>query len=101
MNEEKQKAVEVLMENTNQFILNMSDTFAFACADVEEMSDYDFEVLIPVVAKYGHDALVAYAAVKRGQEPIDCKCAHKNPRYQAAKKEIEDINMKDEYFMDD
>jgi hypothetical protein len=95
---EKYRAMKALIDGSFKHILLMSDTFAFACADAEEISDYDFEKIAPIVAKYGHDALVAYVAVKRKAEPISCRCDHKNDKYKAAKAEIEKIN--DEFFMD-
>jgi hypothetical protein len=88
-NEEKAKAFEVLLEGSKYFVLNMNDTFSFACGDSEEMPTEDFGLMAPLIAKYSHDALTAYAAVRRGAEPIDCRCNHKNERYYAAKKEIE------------
>ena len=67
--EEKLKALKVIIEGAFWFELNMNDTFAFACADSEEMCPLDFEKIIPVIAEYGHDALTAYAAFKRDAEP--------------------------------
>ena len=94
MSEEKnelKKAVKILIEGSHYFALNMNDTFAYACADVEEMVPEEFEKIIPIIAKYGHDALTAYAAYKRHTEPIHCKCCHDGPEYQEAKKAIADI----------
>lgn len=98
-NEERAKAMEEILKGSFSFQLNMNDTFAFACADSEEMSTDDFEKIVPIIAKYGQNALNAYAAVKRKAEPIDCKCNWKNEQYQAAKKEIEAIKAADKYFM--
>jgi hypothetical protein len=100
MHEDRQKAMEAVFRGSDSFILNMNDTFAFASGDSEEMPEYDFNRLVPVIAKYGKDALTAYVAVKRKAEPITCKCNHKNENYYAAKKEIEAIKAEDESFME-
>lgn len=99
--EDKAKAFDVLAENCIKFTAMMSDTFMYACADSEELGEYDLDRLAPLLVKYGNDALVAYAAVKRKAEPIDCKCNHKNDNYYAAKKEIEALAKVDEYFPGD
>lgn len=101
MTPEKIKAMEVLLDAVFEVTLSMNDTFAFSSGDAETMSTDDFEQLIPIIAKYGHDALVAYAAVKRKAEPISCRCNHKNEQYYAAKKEIEELKKTAEYFMDE
>lgn len=80
--------------------LNVSDTFAFATADVEMCMTEDLECMAQIIERYGRDALVAYVAVKRGVEPIDCRCHHKNPRYQAAKAEIEALRVANSDFME-
>lgn len=98
-NAEYEKAAAILMNGAISVQLNMSDTFAFATADGEEMDMMDFDKMIPLILKYGYDALVAYVAVKRGQEPIDCSCNHKNERYCAAKAEIEKMKGTLKYFM--
>lgn len=98
--EDRLKAFEILLNGAFSISLNMNDTFAFACADVEEMSVSDFDLMVPVISKYGQDALTAYAAVKRNQEPISCKCDHKNERYQAAKVEIKKIKEAKPDFME-
>lgn len=97
---DKAKVLDVLGESCFGFLISMNDTFAFACADVEQMSDYDLDRMAPLIAEYGHDALVAYAAVKRKAEPIDCRCNHKNERYRTAKKIVELIKGNDEHFME-
>ena len=93
--QEELKAYKTLIEGSWEISLLMNDTFGFACADSESMSDMDVEPMIPIIAEYGRDALVAYAAVKRGQEPITCSCNHKNERYQAAKVKIEALKAAD------
>lgn len=95
------KALETVLNGAFYITLNMNDTFAFACADYEDMSVSDFDLMASVIAKYGQDALTAYVAVKRGQEPISCKCDHKNERYQAAKGEIQKIKEAKPDFMVD
>lgn len=96
---EKLQAYETLMKYCDSVSLNMNDTFAFASGDCEEMSEYDLQIMLPVILKYGADALVAYAAMARCQEPITCSCNHKNKNYYAAKKEIEAFIVANKYFM--
>jgi hypothetical protein len=96
---EKAKVLDLLIQGAYSIRLNVSDTFAFATADSEDMDTYDLEIMLPVILKYGHSAFTAYVAVKRAQEPIDCKCNHKQPAYQEAKKEIEALREEHEYFM--
>ena len=98
-NENEYKALKTLVDGALSVQLNMSDTFDFACADAEEISIDDFDKIRKIVAKYGYHALIAYAAVKRGQEPIQCKCGHDGPPYQAAKKEILKVKESFDYFM--
>lgn len=100
-NEGRMKAFETVLNGAFSISLNMNDTFAFACADMEEMSVSDFDLMVPAISKYGQDALTAYAAVKRNQEPISCKCNHKNEKYQAAKVEIQKIKEEKPDFMED
>lgn len=50
--------------------LNVSDTFYYACADAEDISMSDLSILIPAWQKYGREAVIAYAAVKRDQPPL-------------------------------
>jgi hypothetical protein len=87
--EQAAKAREVVVDGSYAFRLNMNDTFGFACADGEEMDDYDFELLMPIIAKYGRHALVAYVSVKRKAEPMHCPCGHDGHEYKSARAEIE------------
>ncbi len=99
MTEERQKALEELVKASMEFTLNMSDTFAFATADCETMSEHDFEKMVPVIAKHGQHAFTAYVAVKRGIEPITCPCGHDGPPYQEAKKEVLALKEANKYFL--
>ena len=107
-NEEKVKIFDILFGDDgasggcDEFIVNMNDTFAFACGDCERIAAWDMDVLGPIIAQYGHDALTAIVAVKRDQEPISCSCNHKNPNYYAAKRLVEAAKKakKDEYFLE-
>jgi hypothetical protein len=95
---EELRACWVAVRGGHSVLLNMNDTFAFASADVEEISTDDILTAAPIFAKYGNDALTAYAAVRRGYEPIDCRCNHKNDNYKAAKLEIEELKKTEKYF---
>ena len=50
--------------------INLNDTFAYACADEERMDWDDFIDLIPMIKERGYNVLTAYAALKRGCDPI-------------------------------
>jgi len=98
MDEQRAKAFEELLKGAFHVTLNMGDTFAFACADAEDFSADDFDLMVPIIAKYGQSALTAYAAVKREAEPITCPCGHDGPDYKAARAEIEALKKANEYF---
>jgi len=97
--EEKLTAYKMLIDGAVWIDLNMSDTFAFATTEGERMDATDVEKMLPLILKYGHKALIAYAAVVRKAEPIQCKCNHADESYHAAKREIEEMRKVDEYFM--
>lgn len=84
----------------NQFwiVLNMNDTFGWACADAEQMPVEDLKKFLPIYKKYQHDATNAYAAVKRGCDVMDHPKL-RTPNYYLAKAEIEQIKQGDKYFM--
>lgn len=86
--DEELKAYKILVGGCFSLELNMNDTFAFAAADSESMTEIDVERMLPLIAKYGHHALTAYVAVKCNIEPITCKCRHDSEPYQEAKKEV-------------
>lgn len=96
--DEVQRVLEVLMEDSFGIRLNMNDTFA-PMADYEDMPIDDLEPMLPLIAKYGSAALTAYAAVRRGKEPMRCKCNHRSEGYYAAKREIETIKASNKDFM--
>lgn len=95
------QAMDILLDGSHWVELNMNDTFGFACADSERMYIHDFSEIIPTIVRWGHKALIAYAAVKRGQEPITCKCRHNKDGYEEAKSEILAEKNRNEYFMDE
>lgn len=99
MDKEKARAVEILLLGSFSVTMNMNDTFAFACADAEDFDLDDLDLMVPVINRYGAHALTAYAAVKRGAEPIHCPCGHDGPDYEAAKQEIMELKKKNRYFM--
>jgi uncharacterized phage-associated protein len=71
--EDRAKLYNTLSNSCHYFVLNMNDTFSFACADAESISVDDFDAMSRVVLKYGHDALNAYVSIKRNENPIVCK----------------------------
>lgn len=90
-------ADEFLENSCFGYILNMGDTFAYACADLEMMSDYDWYCIKPIIAQYGYDGFNAYAAVKRAMDVIEPR---QTTNYWEAKTKIETILHDDEMFMD-
>lgn len=67
----KAEALQVGIRKTGiQPWLLMSDTFAYACADGEDIDPEEFEEAAKTYNRYGHDGLTAWAARKRGQEPL-------------------------------
>lgn len=101
MTEERAKALEEVMKGAFSITLNMNDTFAFACADAEDMSSDDFEIMVPLIAKYGQPALTAYASVKRDKDPIHCPCGHDSEPFQKAREEVRALKKSHEDFMTD
>lgn len=59
-----------LVETSFWLALNMNDVFGFGCADAENMPVEDIKHVLPLFNQYGYDALLAYAAVKRGGDPL-------------------------------
>lgn len=78
------------------YVLNCGDTFAYACADCEPMSDYDWSLIKPIVAEYGYPAFNAYVSLKRN---LDVIRERRTPAYLAAREKIEAL-LVDEFFMD-
>lgn len=79
-------AYKILIEGTFDLILNMNDTFHYASADCESMPADDVETLLGVLSEYKHEALTAYAAVKRGYDPTIARLC--TPKFYAAKEAI-------------
>jgi hypothetical protein len=98
---ERETALEELLKGAHTVELNMNDTFGYACAESVTFDVSDLNRMVPILARYGQDALTAYAAVKTNRTPIDCRCNHKNDRYRAAKVEIEAARLDDWYFCRD
>lgn len=65
------RAFSEIVDGADLLVLNMNDTFGFACADAEEMPTYDLKHVVPLYQQYGNDALTAYAAVKRGCDVME------------------------------
>lgn len=63
--EEKYDQLSKVFEDTFWFSINMSDTFGYACADVENIVPDDLVKILPIYKKYGHTALIAYASINR------------------------------------
>ena len=51
-------------------LLNMNDTFCYACADAEDVKPEDFELLSELYKKFDYDGLIAFVANRNNIEPI-------------------------------
>jgi hypothetical protein len=83
LTEKQQHAVDMLYASgylmvqyhmTNKNIdlwINVSDTFAYACADAEEITVDDLEELQNLYIKYNWEGLVAWVAKKRNYLPLE------------------------------
>jgi hypothetical protein len=65
----REEILEKIIEDSFFIIINLSDTFYYACADSEKIEGEDYIELIPLIEKYGYYAEVAYCAIKRGHDP--------------------------------
>lgn len=90
------RALGVALDGAHWLALNMNDTFAYATADAEYMPVEDLAPMLPVLAEYGHDALTAYAALRRGAEPI--RRLRERQGYLAARAEVETLRAADPDF---
>ena len=95
--EDERRALRTVLEGCFWVEANMNDTFGFACADSERIKFDDIVCLLPLIHRYGHHVLTAYAAIKRtekaGQrvDPISCRCCHDGEEYKVARTEIENM----------
>ena len=98
--EERLKALDCLFQGSFGFELNMNDTFGYGCADGVYMDSGDAAYMLPVIAKYGLDALTAYGVIRgcglKGQ-PIKELCTDE---YHKAREEIIELMKKHKYFID-
>jgi hypothetical protein len=62
--------------------VNLSDTFAYACADGERLDDSEIDRLIRAHKEWGYDGVVAWASLIRKCEPIE---PHRTPKYHEAR----------------
>lgn len=51
-------------------VINVSDTFYYACADAEGMKVSDAAELQHIFEQYGWDGIVAWVAIKRDEQPL-------------------------------
>lgn len=50
--------------------LAMSDTFSYACADAEPVSNEELPEVVSVYKRYGHVGLICWSAKKRNEDPV-------------------------------
>ena len=60
----------------------LNDTFAYATADAERVTDDQLDTLITVERQFGNDGVVAWAAQVRGSEPLE---PYRTEKYRAAR----------------
>jgi len=75
---------ELILSYADCIIFNMNDTFVTA-SDVEEVDIDDLVKIWPIYIKYGYDAIVAYASIKRDINPFK---ELRTDKFKKAKKEI-------------
>lgn len=97
------RAAKVLVDGALIIQLNMSDTFHWATAETVPFWREDFEEMAPLILKFGHAALTAYAGVRTGRDVMPEMRAHPGyakfvADYDAARVEIEAIRKRDAYF---
>lgn len=94
----KDKTLQEIFSSSFGVVINMNDTFYYACADSACIGTEELESLEPVIELYGHDAFVAYEAIRRGHDPqIPQRC---NEKFFSAKKMIMEISEKAEKYGD-
>lgn len=96
MDEIKEKALGIVLQGSFSFSLNMNDTFGHALADSEEMAVEDFEMIEGTIARHGHDALIAYVAVKRDLHPLE---SYRTEAFRQACREIKEVQGRERFFM--
>lgn len=85
----KKETLEKIFDSAHAVVINMNDTFYYACADSSTIDVQELEDLEPVIEKYGDDAFTAYEALRRGHDPqIPRNCT---PDFYAAKAMIQEI----------
>lgn len=52
-------------------VVNVNDTFAYATADAQRITDDQIDTLIRLERRFGNDGVVAWAAAVRGCEPLE------------------------------
>lgn len=65
----KEEALEYLIKTCHNLVINMNDTFYYACSDTSEVPSEDALDLVPYIQFYGFNALLAYESIKRGHNP--------------------------------
>lgn len=75
--------------------LQMNDTFNFACADSEDVEIKDLVTILYLWQKYGYEGLIAWAANKRHEAPLNSIITK---TYLLALKEAERLTRDDQEF---
>jgi hypothetical protein len=91
--------IERLLNCCFEVMINLNDTFHYSSADTDAINCEDLIEILPIFERFGNDALVAYVALKRGQDPtIPKRCT---PEFQIAKAEIAELKAQGKITLED
>ena len=65
----KKESLEKIIKYAHKIEINMNDTFHYACGDSSHLPSEDVWDLLPFMALYDFDTLIAYEAIKRDYDP--------------------------------
>jgi hypothetical protein len=68
-----EELIKFLIATTNRMVFNLNDCFSYATSEEVEINSEDVEELLPIIAKHGFNAILAYVAVARDETPLRAK----------------------------
>jgi hypothetical protein len=60
----------IVDDNSISFLVNANDTFAYACADCEELKKEDIADYYRLCRQYGHDGSLTWLCLRRDELPL-------------------------------
>lgn len=69
-------------------VINVNDTFGYACADSEDMTFNDINPVYELYKDFGYDGVVAWVAKNRNEDPIKPRMTEK---YKQAKERLTNV----------